>query len=543
MNFWHMQLYPGDRKNEFDINKIRNIIVEKKVIRLGDYWEDRNGKPSKCPEDFKNKMCIGDIVLVRYTIYPIALVKVVSDYIEDDSLCNNGFDWFPLRRQIEIITIINDKNRDKVYKLLGTKQLPAQGTLGLCVNNTDTKLFIEKWYNAVLQEKFMEEILKLLKLKKNIILQGAPGTGKTYKTAEIAVRLICPDADDVDWNDHKSIMKKYAHLQEIGQIGFVTFHQSMDYEDFVEGLKPEIATDDDEKKIGIKYINKPGVFKIMCQRALVSYKDKDSFLESYQKFINHLKLQPGQRIKLQTPVLNRDFEVTLNSRKGLTLLTGKDSQNGGSLTCDALEGYINGEDTIASGRLSYAKAVLDKIEKVYPYVLNTIDSSSVENTKPHILIIDEINRGNVSKIFGELITLLEADKRLGGEHPVSVKLPYSQEEFSVPSNLYILGTMNTTDRSVGSIDYALRRRFEFVTVTADDSLIKLEESKELFNKIRTFIEENKTEILMSVDDLMIGQSYFMADNEETFRLKKKYEIFPLLNEYYNDGILKEKFKE
>ena len=488
-------------------------------------------------------MCIGDIVLVRYTIYPIALVKVVSDYIEDDSLCNNGFDWFPLRRQIEIITIINDKNRDKVYKLLGTKQLPAQGTLGLCVNNTDTKLFIEKWYNAVLQEKFMEEILKLLKLKKNIILQGAPGTGKTYKTAEIAVRLICPDADDVDWNDHKSIMKKYAHLQEIGQIGFVTFHQSMDYEDFVEGLKPEIATDDDEKKIGIKYINKPGVFKIMCQRALVSYKDKDSFLESYQKFINHLKLQPGQRIKLQTPVLNRDFEVTLNSRKGLTLLTGKDSQNGGSLTCDALEGYINGEDTIASGRLSYAKAVLDKIEKVYPYVLNTIDSLSVENTKPHILIIDEINRGNVSKIFGELITLLEADKRLGGEHPVSVKLPYSQEEFSVPSNLYILGTMNTTDRSVGSIDYALRRRFEFVTVTADDSLIKLEESKELFNKIRTFIEENKTEILMSVDDLMIGQSYFMADNEETFRLKKKYEIFPLLNEYYNDGILKEKFKE
>ena len=103
--------------------------------------------------------------------------------------------------------------------------------------------------------------------------------------------------------------------------------------------------------------------------------------------------------------------------------------------------------------------------------------------------------------------------------------------------------MNTTDRSVGSIDYALRRRFEFVTVTSDDSLIKLEESKELFNKIRTFIEENKTEILMSVDDLMIGQSYFMADNEETFRLKKKYEIFPLLNEYYNDGILKEKFKE
>ena len=164
---------------------------------------------------------------------------------------------------------------------------------------------------------------------------------------------------------------------------------------------------------------------------------------------------------------------------------------------------------------------------------------------PCVLIIDEINRGNISRIFGELITLLEADKRQNGEHPVSVILPYSKKEFSVPSNIYIIGTMNTTDRSTGRIDYAVRRRFAFYTLEADTEAIAYyyrknvelgEKANQLFNAVKEFISDNKTDDL-EMDELMVGHSYFMASSEEELRLKLDYEIIPLIKEYEKDGML------
>ena len=158
-----------------------------------------------------------------------------------------------------------------------------------------------------------------------------------------------------------------------------------------------------------------------------------------------------------------------------------------------------------------------------------------ENHLPYILIIDEINRGNVSKIFGELISLLEADKRVGGDHPLTVTLPYSKESFSVPSNLYIIGTMNTTDRSVGSIDYAVRRRFAFVTLEADENKVPEGNARNLFNAVKNFL--NKSKYDMDIEDLMVGHSYFMDANN--LQMKWQYEILPLLMEYHKDGIIKE----
>ncbi|MDA0067143.1 AAA family ATPase [Brachyspira hyodysenteriae] len=160
--------------------------------------------------------------------------------------------------------------------------------------------------------------------------------------------------------------------------------------------------------------------------------------------------------------------------------------------------------------------------------------------------MDEINRGNIAKIFGELITLLEADKRKNADNEIEVKLPYSKEIFSVPSNLYIIGTMNTTDRSIGYIDYALRRRFAFITIKADKEKIENyyndnEELKSkastLFNNIENIIKEKLNEEF-EIDDIMIGHSYFMAKDEEELKRKLDYEIKPLLLEYYKDGILK-----
>lgn len=174
------------------------------------------------------------------------------------------------------------------------------------------------------------------------------------------------------------------------------------------------------------------------------------------------------------------------------------------------------------------------------------------DVKNYVLIIDEINRGNVSKIFGELISLLEADKRAGGKHPLSVILPYSKESFSVPSNLYIIGTMNTTDRSVGSIDYAVRRRFAFYTLTAQKSALEeyYKENNDLksdaitrFEKVWDFLNsENNRSNDMEFEDLMVGHSYFMAKSSDELKLKWEYEVIPLLKEYQKDGLLRHSAK-
>jgi len=310
--------------------------------------------------------------------------------------------------------------------------------------------------NNIQTLKTMTEV-EILKQKKQIILQGAPGTGKTYKTASIAVGICNPTFSD--FADHQKVMTEYERLQHEGQIAFCTFHQSMDYEDFVEGLKPEI------KGNAVEYNVENGIFKTICEKA-------------------------------QT------------------------KENADSTTWYDLENQIS--------------------------------------DKPYVLIIDEINRGNVSKIFGELITLLEADKRSGGgTHHISLKLPYSKEDFSVPSNLYIIGTMNTTDRSTGTIDYAVRRRFAFVTLESRADVIENWCNSEsvpsdvkktalaLFAQINgkdkhdnsSFIAKHKASDF-ELEDLKVGHSYFMAKDMASLKLKMKYEVVPLIKEYIKDGILR-----
>lgn len=272
--------------------------------------------------------------------------------------------------------------------------------------------------------KTLSDIALLASIKKNIILQGAPGTGKTYSTAALSLKVL--GVDDIDWKSPKAVMDMYDEYINEGRIAFTTFHQSMDYEDFVEGYKPMVINGD------IKFQLKPGVFRNICEKA--------------QK-------------------------------------------------------------------------------------------------QPCVLIIDEINRGNVSKIFGELITLLEADKRDGGNHRIQVNLTYSGKPFSVPANLYIIGTMNTTDRSVGSIDYALRRRFAFWTLKSDKSIVEGQEvdtvvkskAVAVFEKVEAFLKANPAD--MKIDDLMPGHSYFMAKSLDELETKVKYELIPLVEEYAKDGII------
>ena len=301
-----------------------------------------------------------------------------------------------------------------------------------------TKIINENIKN--MQDKYKEEIKDLVRLllaEKNLILQGAPGTGKTYNSAVIAVALIdgSLNGEDIDLpidvSDHKQVMERYQELINISQIAFSTFHQSMDYEDFIEGLRPKVENGQ------IIYDIKKGIFKKICEAA----------------------------------------------------------------------------------------------EK--------------EPEKNFVLIIDEINRGNVSKIFGELISLIEKDKRKDKEsiHSLTTTLTYSGEPFGVPANLYILGTMNTTDRSTGTLDYALRRRFVFKTMKADEQIVNAQEEEiaeialPLFSQVKEFIKKYNSED-MDIEDLMIGHSYFLASNVEQLQNNIEYKIKPLIKEYINDGILR-----
>lgn len=392
---------------------------------------------------------------------------------------------------------------------------------------------------------FISKTAKLLQSKHNIILQGAPGTGKTYNTAAIALAAL--DVTDVDLNDHKAVMKRYDSL--LGdQIFFTTFHQSLDYEDFVEGLKPHVQTDADGNSIGVTYEPEDGIFKRACN-AVQTDQSKD-IVECIDDYLQKIK---GYQNKREIPTVTGRSSLYVWWKEGNSTVSSRSTNS----TSSRGEEYTPSPLNIEKMKLqalgkgcennwqSYAQAFIEAVKREY----------HATTDKPVVLIIDEINRGNVSKIFGELITLLESDKRSNGNHPIKVMLPYTKGEFGVPSNLYIIGTMNTTDRSTGTLDYALRRRFAFVTLKSQDSVIKKYYSDAgndelgsvavaLFDDIKKFIENPKHLCGdMSIDDLMVGHSYFMAESEEELQDKVEFEILPLINEYINDGILNVKNEE
>lgn len=460
----------------------------------------------------------------------------------DDMLLNPQNDQYSLFGKI--LNVNNSSISDNDYQ---TMLSDIKGTLF----DIYQKVFeIKNKKESQKQEKskameFFEKTAKLLQSKHNIILQGAPGTGKTYNTAAIALKAL--DITDVDLTDHKAVMERYDEL--LGkQIFFTTFHQSLDYEDFVEGLKPHVQTDNKGNSIGVTYEPEDGIFKRACNAAQTDQskdivKCIDDYLQKIKGFENKREI-PTVSGKSALYVWWSEGNNTISTRSVLSQSTKGDQYTPSPLNIEKVKMQALGDGEENNWR-QYAQAFINAVKREYFTTTN----------KPVVLIIDEINRGNVSKIFGELITLLESDKRSQGNHPIKVMLPYTKAEFGVPSNLYIIGTMNTTDRSTGTLDYAIRRRFAFVTLQSDRSIIekhydelKDEELKDkavaLFDDIKKFIENPKHLCGdMSIDDLMIGHSYFMAEDEEELKDKVEYEIVPLIKEYINDGILNVKNEE
>ena len=534
MKYWHLQMHLPEGKGGRKINSRDMLHEVRSVIGTGE-WDNK-----QCT-DFKNIMAIGDIVLVREGNRAIALCRVAGDNFTDSTLTSKYININ--YREVEIL---EEANNDTIQPRPG---LFSQGTLSPCNNlGTEQYKFIENWYKSILIKQQMTRFCTILEKKKNIILQGAPGTGKTYITASLALRIL---GDSTVYSSHAQLMEAYERKRKEGQIKFVTFHQSMDYEDFVEGLKP-VMNDDEMSAIHYKIEN--GIFKSICDEARKeTFSDtEDNFEESWKKLVSDLD-EKGS-IEISSLTYDKKFTVELNSNgDGLAdrIPTDGDRTAGYSrfYNHDQLYNVYRGlPGTPKGGHDNYRRAVINYMKENYGLKKYSEGQTKKTNIKNYVLIIDEINRGNVSKIFGELITLLEADKRVPvGEkqpdnmHTIKVTLPYSKQEFSVPSNLYIIGTMNTTDRSVGCIDYAVRRRFAFVTLKSDIHVIEqnnqgetLKMSIRLYNAVHHFLEKNKLDL--DIDDLMVGHSYFLCKNDEELKLNWQYEIYPLLNEYYRDGI-------
>ena len=389
--------------------------------------------------------------------------------------------------------------------------------------------------------EFTDKCVRLLERKRNIIIQGAPGTGKTYNTASIALKVL--GVTDIDLTDHEAVIKRYKELAG-KRIFFTTFHQSLDYEDFVEGLKPCVQTNKQGESVGVTYKLENGIFKQACQ-AVTEDKSKD-ITEYIDDFLQHKINGFENRRVIPTTTGKSSFyawweegHITIQCRSTQSKSTRKETHSPSPLNIKKVKLQAQGKGK-ENNWPAYAKAFIEAVKEEY----------NIHGNNKVVLIIDEINRGNVAKIFGELITLLEVDKREGSEHPIQVTLPYSKKLFSVPKNLYIIGTMNTTDRSTGTIDYALRRRFAFVTLESNRSVIEKhytdptlkDQALALFNNIKEFIDKKQCGDL-GIDDLMVGHSYFMSDSEEELKDKMEYEVWPLIAEYINDGILNVSSKE
>jgi Cdc6-like AAA superfamily ATPase len=361
---------------------------------------------------------------------------------------------------------------------------------------------------------------KMQNLPLNQILYGPPGTGKTYHTITKSIQIINPDFDLTQNRD--VIKKEFNRLVGNGQVQFVTFHQSTNYEDFIEGIKPNIhASNEGNKKV--IYEIQDGIFKLICKEAQRK-KSSFNFDEVYEVFLEDISSKEG--FTFQTPVHKKNFNFRISSNKSFIVIPQTEKATQMSITKDMIKDYIvNG---IVGDWKPYVIGISDYLKSNYNISIEDIDNTQ----KKHVLIIDEINRGNVSQIFGELITLIEEDKRIGKSEELYVTLPYSKEKFGVPSNLYIIGTMNTADRSVEAIDTALRRRFSFEEMPPRYDLEGLQynihgiPAGEILKTINARIES------LIDRDHAIGHAYFLNKNQDTIMDSFYRNIIPLLQEYF-----------
>jgi 5-methylcytosine-specific restriction protein B len=623
MNFWHMQLHPNN-KDEVKREDVYKILTDKKIIGLGAQWENDRGQPQKFSDEIK----IGDIILIR-SDGPLALVKVTGKCIKNDK----DDVWFELIRKIEVISLDGDlykKQFKELFKFNWNDSLYLPTTIEGANNST----FVKFWYHTVINKKYMEDTIKLLKYKNQIILQGPPGTGKTRYAKLMAEELIKPRAVGNPEIIIDDLVKNFNPNEEAIKVSreskdnlLTTFHKLFpkeslknltlqtycagkgDKENFCwwieRGLKPlgyyfpgsaraylifwkkeledyskhgfvKNIEDDNEamKKISeiissvvltrntenaIQYFGDSFLLKLlnsyypdeyfpinserMIENALKIFQVNYQGLNVFEKNQKLNQVYLNKKKKFNSQINSFEFAKILfesfNIKKGesIDLKTGIVAEGEFEIIqfhpAYSYEDFVRGiiAKTTESGHVSYL---------VENKILADFAQKATDNPNGnYVLIIDEINRANLPSVLGELIYALEYRNEC-----VSSMYEYEGErEISLPKNLYIIGTMNTADRSVGHIDYAIRRRFAFVDILPNENVIQNPIAKTLFNEIKALFGDEFLSPDFKANDVMIGHSYFLVKDEEELKIKLEFEIKPILREYLKDGIFLETVNE
>ncbi|ECQ7389987.1 AAA domain-containing protein [Campylobacter jejuni] len=545
-------------------NKKEIQDIFKKMIELAiKFYNDRNSTFKDAIEDIQNffksygwKFYTGLQTLQKDKYKGFAIYK---DFEEDEyikfkksrSAWHGIYIWFGVSRD-DIYMRIVAKEEDKcnaLFKIQKDNILDYKFEEKIAKFEEikdklfDIFLFLSNYINNLSKDDFkiikgnsiMENNLFL-----NQILYGPPGTGKTYHTIDKALEIISKVEkielpDENNRVDRKKLFNEYV---KNGQIVFTTFHQSYGYEEFVEGIKPRM---DKENSKEIEYEIKDGIFKELCEKAL---ENRDS-IKNFNFYIDKLK----EKVKIDDNNPEKYFELPntkyfIQYRNGRTFRIKFDGMSKNHkdypVSIDNIEKLYKTSIADEIYNSAYVKAILNYLKS---QGLEDYKEKDEKTNSPYIIIIDEINRGNVSKIFGELITLIEPSKRIGEPEELRVTLPYSRNDFydkkgfGVPSNVYIIGTMNTADRSITSLDTALRRRFEFIEMMPDVSKLSMDcegiNLQELLKAINTRIE------YLLDREKTIGHAFFIGvENLNDLKSIFQNKIIPLLQEYfYNDYAL------
>ena len=507
VNFWLIAI-PAHRSIWDDFIKNNKLSIDfsnyniSDLFKYNNYWELPAGdKQKKFLWQFAHRIKVGDIVIAKKGISKFyGIGKVIKSYYYESSKekfnHSIGVEWLKIGEW----NMGNNTNRHTVYWDRNSERINLYKSI---LNGTYRKN-IEK----VVMNKNINDYLDKLRKSKNLILRGAPGTGKTYLAKEIAKEL-------TDGNED--------------QIGFVQFHLSYDYTDFVEGLRPVSNGDG-----AIEFKLQDGIFKDFCQKAkeaqLVG--GQDNFDEAWDSYLEYINVTEEKEYITKTSYLS------VNSRQNLSV-----NYDSGVPGWSIPRKYVyelykdknyNKQEYYKSG----GRTVLETLRKRFG-LKDYVSPTEIDTDKKFVFIIDEINRGEISKIFGELFFSVDPGYR-GQKGSVSTQyanLHENDEKFYIPENVYIIGTMNDIDRSVDTFDFAMRRRFRFVEVTAesqlgmlDDALgDKAEEAKARLRNLNAEIE--KVQELNS--HYHIGPSYFLKLEEVDFDYELLWSDYlkPLLEDY------------